>query len=125
MKKITLRLGALALLLGVTGAFAGTAFAYQGDPSVKGPNYSAERHASMEKAFESKDYTTWKNLMPGRGRVMQVVNKDNFTKFAEAHELAEQGKFAEAQKIRQEMGLGLHDGLGKKVGGMGRGMMGR
>lgn len=125
MKETTLKLGTLALLLGVTGAFAGTALAYQGDPSVKGPNYSAERHSAMEKAFESKDYTAWKNLMPGRGRVMQVVNKDNFAKFAEAHELAEQGKLAEAQKIRQEMGLGLHDGLGKKVGGMGRGMIGR
>ena len=98
--------------------------AYQGDATVKGPNYSVERHEVMEKAFENKDYNAWKNLMQGRGRVSQVVNKDNFSKFAEAHELMEQGKTAEAQKIRQELGLGMHDGSGKVMGkmGMGRGM---
>jgi hypothetical protein len=125
MKKITLGLGLMALFLGVTGAFAGSALAYQGDPSVKGPNYSAERHAAMEKAFENNDYDAWKNLMQGKGRVMQVVSKDNFAKFAEAHKLAEQGKFAEAQKIRQEIGLGQSNGLGKGMGGTCRGMGGR
>ncbi|MDP2838383.1 MAG: hypothetical protein Q8O53_03865 [Candidatus Moranbacteria bacterium] len=124
MKKTTLGLGALALLLGVAGVSAGTALAYKGDPAVKGPNYSVERHEAMEKAFENKDYDAWKKLMQGKGRVTQVVNEGNFAKFAEAHELAEQGKTAEAQKIRQELGLGLHSGSGKGMGqaGMGRGM---
>ncbi len=124
MKKSTLGLGALALTLGVIGMSAGTALAYQGDPTVKGPNYSVERHEAMEKAFENKDYDAWKNLMQGKGRVSQVVNKDNFSKFAEAHELMEQGKTAEAQQIRQELGLGLQNGSGKGMGGAGmhRGM---
>ena len=124
MKKTTLGLGALALTLGVIGMSAGTALAYQGDPTVKGPNYSVERHEAMEKAFENKDYDAWKNLMQGKGRVSQVVNKDNFSKFAEAHELMEQGKTAEAQQIRQELGLGLQNGSGKGMGGAGmhRGM---
>ena len=124
MKKTTLGLGALALTLGVIGISAGTALAYQGDPTVKGPNYSIERHEAMEKAFENKDYDAWKNLMQGKGRVSQVVNKDNFSKFAEAHELMEQGKTAEAQQIRQELGLGLQNGSGKGMGGAGmhRGM---
>lgn len=124
MKKSTLGFGALALVLGTMGVFASSALAYKGDPTVKGPNYSAERHAAMEKAFESKDYDAWKNLMQGKGRVAQVVTKDNFAKFAEAHELAEQGNMVEAQKIRQELGLGMHNGSGKEMGkkGMGRGM---
>ena len=124
MKKSTLGLGALALTLGVIGMSAGTALAYQGDPTVKGPNYSVERHEAMEKAFENKDYDAWKNLMQGKGRVSQVVNKDNFSKFAEAHELMEQGKTAEAQQIRQELGLGLQNGSWKGMGGAGmhRGM---
>ncbi|MFA5792060.1 MAG: hypothetical protein WC884_03420 [Candidatus Paceibacterota bacterium] len=124
MKKTTLGLGAMALVLGVTVFSAGTALAYKGDPTVKGPNYSVERHTAMTKAFENKDYDAWKNLMQGKGRVTQVVNKDNFAKFAEAHQLALQGKTAEAQKIRQELGLGLHNGSGKISGGMGmhRGM---
>ena len=124
MKKSTLGLGALALTLGILGVSAGTALAYQGDPTIKGPNYSVERHEAMEKAFENKDYDAWKNLMQGKGRVSQVVNKDNFSKFAEAHELMEQGKTAEAQQIRQELGLGLQNGSGKGMGGAGmhRGM---
>jgi hypothetical protein len=123
MKKTTLALGlgALALGLGVIGTSVNKAFAYRGDPAVQGPNYTAERHADMTKAFETNDYEAWKSLMAGKGRVTQVVNKDNFAKFAEAHELAEQGKTEEAQKIRQELGLGLHDGSGRASGGMGRG----
>lgn len=121
MKYTTQGLGVLALTLGVIGVSAGTALAYKGDSTVKGPNYSVERHEAMEKALENKDYDAWKNLMQGKGRVTQVVNKDNFEKFAEAHELMEQGKTDEAQKIRQELGLGMHNGHGK-VKGMGRGM---
>ncbi len=124
MKRTTLGLGTVALTLGVIGLSAGSVMAYQGDPAVKGPNYSAERHEAMEKTFENKNYDAWKNLMQGKGRVSQVVNKDNFSKFAEAHELIEQGKTAEAQKIRQELGLGLQNGSGQGVGGAGmhRGM---
>lgn len=124
MNKTVLGLGALALVFGTVGVFANSAMAYKGDPTVKGPNYSTERHTAMEKAFENKDYDAWKNLMQGKGRATQVVTKDNFAKFAEAHELAENGDIAGAQKIRQELGLGMHNGAGKEMGkkGMGRGM---
>lgn len=122
MNKKLLGLGVAVLVLGGIGVSASTALAYRGDPSVKGPNYTAERHTAMEKAFENKDYNAWKELTQGRGRVTQVVNQENFAKFAEAHELAEQGKIAEAQKIRQELGLGSGQGQGK---GMGKANMGR
>lgn len=121
MNKKKLGFGVLALVLGIATLSAGSAFAYKGDPTVKGPNYSAERHEEMLKAFENKDYTAWKNLMENRGRVTQVINETNFAKFAEARNLALQGKTAEAQKIRQELGLGLNNGAGKQGGGMGRG----
>lgn len=119
MNKKTIGMAGLALALVGLG-FTGVAEAYMGNPDVKGPNYTAERHEAMEKAFENKDYTAWVNLMQNRGRVSQVINKDNFSKFAEAHELAEQGKIAEAQKIRQELGLGLKNGSGRGMMGMGR-----
>ena len=124
MKKITLGLGTLVIALGVTGVGMGTVLAYKGNPAVKGPNYSIERHDAMTKAFINKDYNAWKNLMQGKGRVSQVVNKDNFAKFAEAHQLALQGKTTEAQKIFQELGLGIQNGSGKMIGGngMGKGM---
>ena len=118
MKKTALGLGALALVLGVTAISAGSALAYRGDPTVKGPNYSTERHTAMLKAFENKDYTEWKNLMQNRGMATKVITETNFAKFVEAHNLALQGKTAEAQKIRQELGLGLQNGSGRKGVGM-------
>lgn len=117
--------GASALLIGASLLFPVAAAAYQGNPAVKGPNYTAERHEAMEKAFETKDFAAWKNLMNGRGRVSQVVNEGNFAKFAESHELTEQGKTAEAAKIRQELGLGMQNGSGSGNGACGGGTCGQ
>jgi hypothetical protein len=119
MKNTTLRIGILALILGITAISVESAFAYKGDPATKGPNYSVERHTAMLKAFENKDYTAWKNLMQSKGKVTQVITEANFPKFVEAHNLALQGKTVEAQKIRQELGLGLKNGTGRHGGGMG------
>ncbi|KKP46781.1 MAG: hypothetical protein UR39_C0008G0013 [Candidatus Woesebacteria bacterium GW2011_GWA1_33_30] len=118
-QSIILRLGALVVGTGILAITASSTLAYRGDPNVKGPNYTAERHTAMLKAFENKDFNAWSNLMQGKGRVTQVVNKDNFAKFAEAHELSLNGKTDEAQKIRAELGLGLQNGAGKGQG-MGR-----
>lgn len=117
MNKTSILLGLSALVIGGAVMAPQAVLAYRGDPNIKGPNYTEERHEAMEKAFENNDYNAWKTLMGGRGRVTQVVNAQNFAKFAQAHELAEQGKTDEANKIRTELGLGLHDGTG-----MGQGM---
>lgn len=110
---------ALAVAFVLAGAYSFSS-AYRGDAAQPGPNYTPERHESMEQAFENKDYAAWKNLMQEntrRGRVMDVVNEENFSKFAEAHELMEQGKIEEANQIREDLGLGLGHGKGQ-----GRGM---
>lgn len=122
MNKTSILLGLTALVIGGAAIAPQAILAYRGDPAVKGPNYTEERHAAMEKAFETKDYNAWKTLMAGRGRATQVVNAQNFAKFAQAHELAEQGKTDEANTIRAELGLGLHNGTGQ---GMGYGRMNR
>ena len=124
MNKVSFLLGLSALVIGSAVIVPQTVLAYKGDPTVKGPNYTEERHTAMEKAFETKDYNAWKTLMLGRGRATQIVNAQNFAKFAEAHELAEQGETDEANKIRVELGLGLHNGSGMGQG-MGYGRMGR
>lgn len=108
----SLTIGASVIALGGS-LLASSALAYKGDPAVKGPNYSEERHNAMTQAFEKNDYNAWKNLMNGKGRVTQVVNEGNFAKFAEAHKLALEGKKDEANKIRQELGLGLQNGRGR------------
>jgi hypothetical protein len=121
MSKTSILLGLTALVIGGAIFVPQTVLAYRGDPTAKGPNYTEERHTAMEKAFENNDYNAWKILMVGRGRATQVVNKDNFAKFAEAHKLTEQGKTAEANKISAELGLGLQNGSGMGQGmGMGR-----
>jgi hypothetical protein len=105
MKQFSTSSFVLATMAMIGLGFASDAAAYRGDPAVKGPNYTAERHAAMERAFETKNYAAWKELMQGRGRVTSVVTAENFARFAEAHALAEAGKYAEADAIRAELGL--------------------
>lgn len=124
-KKLVYGISALALTAFVGTLIVGSVYAYQGDYTKKGPNYTPERHEAMEKAFDNNDYNAWKNLMQGRGKVMQVITKDNFAQFAKAHALAEQGKFAEADAIREDLGLRTRNGQKTGLGngqGMGLGM---
>ncbi|MEA3273338.1 MAG: hypothetical protein U9Q72_01950 [Patescibacteria group bacterium] len=110
-----------SLVVAVMGALtASSVMAYQGDYSKQGPNYSPERHATMTEAMANNDYETWKESMAGRGRVTQVINAENFSKFAEANKLAREGNLDEADQIRKELGLRMRDG--KQVGaGYGKG----
>ena len=108
MKKVNLVLP--ALVIGLVSVFMATsnAFAYQGNYTKQGPNYTTERHTIMQNAFATNNYEAWKTEMEktnmGR-RVLSVINKDNFAKFAEANRLGLEGKTAEADKIRAELGL--------------------
>ena len=63
MKKATLLLGIAAVVIGGVIVVPQAVLAYKGDPTVKGPNYTEERHQAMEKAFENRDYNAWKDLM--------------------------------------------------------------
>lgn len=81
-----------------------------------GRNYTPERHEQMQKAFAEKDYSAWKSLMGERG-AGRVITEQNFARFSEMHQLMLDGKVAEANKIRAELGLGQGAGRG------GRGMM--
>ncbi|KKR44778.1 MAG: hypothetical protein UX02_C0002G0071 [Candidatus Moranbacteria bacterium GW2011_GWC1_45_18] len=96
-------IGVIALVSAAGVAYA--AYAYQGDPAQKGPNFSVERHEAMQKAFENNDYNAWKSLMNGRGRVTEAINEGNFAKFSEMHRLMLDGKYDEANQIREELGL--------------------
>jgi len=113
MKKTLITTGVLTLALAFV--FAKNSFAYRGDPNVKGPYYTEERHQAMLNAFEKKDYNAWKNLM-GNRPITQKINASNFSKFVQMRNLMLQGKVDEANKIKAELGLG--QGLG---GGFGRG----
>jgi hypothetical protein len=102
----------IIVLLGIS--FVAT---YQGDYSVKGPNYSEERHDAMHSAFDNLDYDTWITLMTESGRnprVLTVVTEDNFATFVEAHKAGEAGDFKKADELMAE--LGLRNGSGLKDG---------
>ena len=116
MKNTTKLLGGTFALVIAAVAIASPSLAYRGDPSDEGPNCSPERHEIMEKAFQDNDYEAWKELMNGKGRVTQVINTDNFARFAEAHQLAEEGNLEEARTIRADLGLGLKNGNGRDQG---------
>jgi hypothetical protein len=103
--------GAVGLAVAGTVAVAG-AYTTQADTRGFGPNYSPERHEQTEKALESNDYGAWKELMGGRGAA-RVVTAETFPRFAEMHRLREEGKDAEADKIREELGLGAGRGEGR------------
>lgn len=111
MNRRTMLLGLSALTLGGALILAQAAQAYKGDPSVQGPNYNLERHEAMTQAFANKDYAAWQKLSEGRG-IARRINEGNFAKFAEAHQLALEGKTEEAAAIRAELGLGQQNGSG-------------
>lgn len=115
-KKQVISLGVVSLLTAGVFLLPGVADAYRGDPSLEGPDCTAERHESMTAAFANNDYSAWQELMNGKGRVAEVVNEGNFAELAKAHQLAAEGKVEEAKQIRVELGLGLGDGAGEGQG---------
>jgi len=120
MKKTAIVLGITAVVLSGMLFTSQSVQAYKGDPNIKGPNYTAERHKAMEAAFAKKDFNAWKKLMEGRGATTKITAQ-NFAKFVEAHNLALAGKTEAANKLRAELGLGLKNGSGNGQGqGMGR-----
>lgn len=117
--------GLMALVLGL--GVSGTALAYQGDFSKKGPNYTPEFESKITEVMTNTDYDGWKDLMEekvGNGRVTEVITKDNFPKFVEAWKLAHEGKIKEANVIRKELSLRTRDSHNASLNeghGMGRG----
>jgi hypothetical protein len=106
-------------VLAFVGIFliAGLVTAYKGDFSAKGPEYSEEKCSIMQEVFENMDYNSWKEIMSEntrKGRVLEIVNEDNFELFVEAHKAKINGDFEKANELRQE--LGLNNGFGLKNG---------
>jgi hypothetical protein len=106
-------------------ALIGLVSAYRGDPAVQGPNYDAEVHEQLEAAIEAGDYAAWlqirqDNNLPNKGRMFQVINEDNFDRYAELHVANLAGDTAKADAIRAELGLG--QGMMKRGTGQGTGM---
>lgn len=104
------KLVGLAVLTLILTVGANSALAYQGDYSQSGPNCTSERNEIMEQAFENNDYNAWLEQMNGQGRITQIINEDNFAKFAEAHRLGQAGDTEAADALRAELGIRTSNG---------------
>lgn len=67
----------------------------------------ASRHKALVAAYESGDFDAWKALIEARGggRILEIVNADNFAEFARAKLLQEEGGMAEAKEILDGLGF--------------------
>ena len=86
-----------------------------------------EDFAAIQTAIQNRDYTAWQELRvkydgqrQGKGGQWDetIDSQEKFEKFADMKQLMEEGKFEEAQAIRQELGFPVGPGMGQ---GMGRG----
>ena len=112
--KIILGIAALALSLVAVKSLT-PAFAYKGDPTVKGPNYTEERHETNVNAFQNGDYKSWSANMQGRG-VTRFVNESNFKEFAAAQLAAQKGDNTLLNAFRVKYGMGQGHGTGNGTG---------
>lgn len=123
MNKRKIIVGSMLGLVAMSGAFlVGTlkASADTGTRSQQHVGVSQEKRAgraqervAIRTAMESGDYSAWKDAMGNRPNASQITEAE-FVKLQEAHKLAQEGKFDEAQKIRESLGMNFqHKGQGQ------------
>ena len=108
--------GIAALALGLVAVSSITpVLAYRGDATVKGPNYTEERHNTNVAAFQKGDYEAWAANMAGRGAT-RFVNKSNFSEFAKAQVASQKGDSTLLNAFRAKYGMGQGNGQGRGMG---------
>ena len=112
--KIIFGIAALALGLVAVSSIS-PILAYRGDATVKGPNYTEERHETNVNAFEKGDYKAWVANMSGRGAT-RFVNESNFKEFAAAQLAAQKGDSTLLNAFRAKYGMGQGTGMGRGTG---------
>lgn len=66
-------------------------------------------------ALQNNDYNAWKEAM-GDHPMAEKITEENFEQFAEMHKLMQEGKTDEANQIREELGFGFKNGIGRGKG---------
>ena len=120
MKTITKIISGTVAVMFVGLIASSSVSAYRGDGSVQGPERSPERHSEIMEAMDGNDYEAWSKLMENRGRITEIVNEENFSKFVEIRKLDQEGEHEGANAIREELGLRIQDGARLERG---KGMM--
>ena len=115
MKKILFSIIVVCALITLTSS---QAYAYRADPKIKGPNYSTQRHKSMLKLYEyttdinkmKTNYAEWKKLMAERPILEKINTLDKFRMFLEMRKLRIEGKYQQANELREKLGLNWERG---------------
>lgn len=73
-------------------------------------NKKMSDYKDIQQAIENKNYEAWKNLLLNNNtkeneKLLSVINKDNFEKYANAKILAKNGDHTEINKLKVELGL--------------------
>jgi len=114
--KTQIILGIAALTLGIVAVKSfSPVLAYRGDATVKGPNYTEERHNANVAAFKKGDYKSWVANMSGKG-VTRFVNESNFKEFSAAQLAAQKGDSTLINAFRAKYGMGQGNGQGRGMG---------
>jgi hypothetical protein len=113
----------LASLLVVGWLSSLSTFAYQGNPWVTNPNPTdTVKHEAMQKALESKDYTSWKQLMTGKWVLNKIDTEAKFQLFTAMKDAYETWDTTTYNKLKTELWLWqknwtwIKNGLGQGKG---------
>ena len=81
--------------------------------------YRHEHHEALEEAMDNNDYNAFKEAIADTPLADIITTEEDFKLFAEAHTLREEGEFAEAKAIMDDLGF-----ENKGPGAFGHGHMG-
>lgn len=116
-KNTSIRLGAAALAVVATTAIVAGISSASGFMGRGMGNFSSDNHEAIESALDNKDYNAWKEAV-GDTRMSEAVTEENFSAFADAHELMESGDHEAARDTMNELGLDMGRGkMGNRMGG--------
>lgn len=78
-----------------------------GRGDMEGERNNDSNHEAMMATYESGDFASWKALVEerGGGKILEVVNADNFAEFAKAKILQSEGNMDEAKSILDGLGF--------------------
>jgi hypothetical protein len=135
-QKRTLTIGAIVVaiiaVLGLSAAsYAATGVTSSNNDNSANNSVSHKQNAQQFKAkfqaiktaLDNNDYQAWLQAVGPDSKQAQVITADKFPRLVEAEKIANEGraKLAEANKIREDLGLeGFHDPL-NKIGKLRRG----
>lgn len=62
-----------------------------------------EKEEMILTSFENGDYDTWRRLLGQKGKISEVITKEEFQTFIEAREKARSGRYEEAILIAEKL----------------------